>query len=319
MAREALIIDLPCLVKAVPSAGAERLIEVEASNQEVDSEGDVIDQKALLDAAPEFIRTGHLDIDHLSELGDRMGIANPEGYIVGRPTQVKDLGGGRTGVVARLFKATTFDPENNRFDAVWDSIQKGVQWRASIYGFPTEDGVEDCRGNICSSGATRFHIKAMDWRSLALTRNPVNDAIKGCARIVTAKSWIASVIAKGAPPSFSPNTQSGQPFSGKPSPDAPTSGGAPGLSPAGFVTPTIAMSEDGPQPPATHLAPRNLDDALGQYHRHIRKDCPHFGGLNTTLGFARHFESCCGMPPVESEILAHALMHVLLLERRGGR
>jgi hypothetical protein len=101
---DALGFDLPVLIKA-RTDGDRRLVEVEASNEEKDSEKDIIKQFALLDSAASFVATGHLDIDHYSEIGERLGMANPTDYIVGVPTEMKDLGKGRTGVLGELHKA----------------------------------------------------------------------------------------------------------------------------------------------------------------------------------------------------------------------
>ena len=86
MLQDGYIVEIPCIVKAKASTDGKRLVSVEASSEAVDSEGDVILQKALLDSSKSFVATGHIDIDHLSELGDRLGIANPTSYIIGRPT-----------------------------------------------------------------------------------------------------------------------------------------------------------------------------------------------------------------------------------------
>jgi hypothetical protein len=85
---DALCIDLSVIIKA-RTDGDRRLVEVEASNEEKDSEKDIIKQAALLDDAASFVSTGHLDIDHYSEIGERLGIANPTDYIIGVPVEVK--------------------------------------------------------------------------------------------------------------------------------------------------------------------------------------------------------------------------------------
>src|ERR1700733_998016 len=182
----ALCIDLPVLIKA-RTDGDRRLVEVEASNEEKDSEKDIIKQAALLDDAASFVATGHLDIDHYSEIGERLGITNPTDYIVGVPTEVKDLGKGRTGVLGELHKAG-----RRKADELWSSLtaQPPVRWRASIYGFPKAGMVEDCRVSK-GGGDTRFIVKGIHWRSLAFTRNPGNDSITGAAHVVTAKSMLA--------------------------------------------------------------------------------------------------------------------------------
>jgi hypothetical protein len=184
------------------------------------------------------------------------------------------LGAGRTAVVGEIRRSSDgkHDPERNRYDSFWDSLHSDppVKWRASIYGFPIKGMVEDCRKNACEGGATRFIVKGIDWRSLAFTRNPVNDDLRGYAQVVTAKAFMAMM--KGGPEGF------------------------PGMS----------------MPMTT---PRTMDELCGQHARHM-KSCDQTGGLNTTFGFRKHFEMCCGAHPDIADVLAHALMHHLTLEGR---
>jgi len=182
---EAFLVEMPCVVKSVTNDlnAKERIVSVEASCESMDSEGDIILQKALLDSASEFVANGDLDIDHISKIGHRYGISHPESYIIGRPLSVRNIGDGRTEVTGQIFSSDSFNPSINKFDEFWKALITEPQktWRASIYGFPTdmEKGV---------GGAQRFFIRGMKWTSLAFTRHPVNKAIKGCTRIVTAKS-----------------------------------------------------------------------------------------------------------------------------------
>jgi hypothetical protein len=284
---EAVLIDLPCIIKAVPSTDdGRRMVEVEASCEVEDSEGDRILQKALLNAADEFVRGGHLDIDHLSELGHRFGIRNPEAYIIGRPVAVKDIGDGRTSVVGEIMKGPDgkHDPLNNKYDAFWDSLKSNppVKWRASIYGFPVQGETVDCRKSECDGLASRFLVKAMDWRSLAFTRNPVNDSIKGYAKIVKSNAYISEWIKTNASP---------MPMQG--------------------MGPPMQLSETAE---SLMPLPRSMDELAGQYHRHISKDCMAAKDLNSRAGFAEHFRSCCGADGDTAEMLAHALMYHCLLE-----
>lgn len=306
---EAFVADIPAIVKAVESKDGKRRIEVEASSEDLDAEGDIIAQGALLGAAEEFVKSGHLDIDHISELGPRMGIANPESYIIGRPTEVKDIGGGRTSVVGEIARSRdgVHNPQKNRYDAFWDSLhtEPPVLWRASVYGFPKGHMVDDCREVACSSGAKRFHIKGMSWRSLALTRNPVNESLTGYAKILKASTYADLIKAANlkSPPSIQPfDMYGGVPYST----DAERGGErkAFGADPQTGTAPMIALS-----------MPRNLMDALGQYHGHM-VDCAHTEGVNTTAGFKAHFQICCGMDADQAELYSHALMHKLLLHRR---
>lgn len=326
---DALIISLPVSIKSHLEKSGQRVVEVEASCEQVDLEGDLIEQKALLDSALTFVKTGHLDIDHISEIGHRLGIPNPDSYIVGRPLEVKDIGDKRTSVVGEIRRSLdgSHEPMKNRYDAFWDTLHSSppVQWRASIYGFPPSDAVEDCTGKVCASGAKRYHIRAIDWRSLAFTRNPINDKIKGFAKVVSAKALIGALLKGGdpslpaamymnltSPPDIAPfNTTDG----GGSIPYEPVNQGAGAAVAEGPLK--MPMSHEGPQMPAFPMpSPRNMDDAVGQWHGHMKKDCVHCAGMNTTPGFSAHFQNCCGMPPHVADLFAHALMHRLLLDRR---
>lgn len=281
----ALCIQVSAIVKARP--GDERIIEVEASNQFVDSEGDVILQRALLDSAESFVKSGHLDIDHLSEIGERMGLARPSDYIVGVPTEVKDLGDGRTGVIGQLHKAG-----RTKADEVWDSLKADppVRWQASIYGFPVPGEVIDARvarASVDLMGATRFLVKSLDWRSLALTRNPINTSIKGSARIVTAKSFLAFMKSK------MPHLVDGVEKAEE----------------TGLIQPVDFI-----------LPPRNREELMGHYYYHMGKGrCPYAGGITgrTVHNFQQHFIHCCGETPWDADIKANALMHLLKRESRS--
>lgn len=193
----AIVMRIPTLIKArPPERGGRRIVEVEASTEEIDADGDCVLQKALLNASSEFVAGGHLDIDHYSEIGYQIGIANPMAYVVGSPLEVIALAGGRTSVIGEIRKSPDgiTDIRRHQFDMFWDSIQRDppVQWFSSIFGYPTD--WEDCESGICiGTDATRYVIKALNWSSLAFTRTPKNTALKGSARIVMAKSLIADL------------------------------------------------------------------------------------------------------------------------------
>ena len=210
----AVVVAIPAIIKARVDTGGRRIVEVEASSQEVDSEGDVILQSALLASAQEFVATGCLDIDHLSELGYQLGIPDPASYVVGRPLEVKNIGDGRTSVVGELRRALdgTHDPLKHKYDDLWDSLQSNpaVPWYASIYGFPLPGMMEDCAAkDACEHGARRFLIRGINWRSLAFTRRPVNQSLRGRARIISAKAAMREIaksmsILEATPPIVPP-------------------------------------------------------------------------------------------------------------------
>jgi hypothetical protein len=280
----AIFIEMPVLVKSRQD-GDRRLVEVEASNEVVDSEGDVILQQALLGSADSFLKSGHLDIDHLSEIGDRLGVQNPSSYIVGNPVEVKDLGGGRTSVVGELHKAG-----RQKADELWESLKADppVRWRASIYGFPLPGQLIDCRvtkaGNLY--GASRFLVKGLDWRSLAFTRNPINTAITGSATVVTAKSYLA--IMKSRMPGFQ------------------------GIGSTGQQIPLLEV-------PNYIISPRDPEEMAGHFFHHIAKGhCPCINGTSgySSSRFAQHFEVCCGESAFDAAIKGGAMMDLLRKDRR---
>ena len=185
----AVCIDFPAVIKSHIEKGR-RTIWVEASNQEPDSEGDVILQSALLGSAEYFLEQGHIDIDHISEIGARLSppVRDPGAFIIGKPISVEDAGGGRTAVVWELGKGA-------KAEEFWSSLLsgEGLPWRASIYGFPLDGGITECQSSYCTMGATRYLVKAIQWKSLAMTQHPVNDAIRGAAKVVSAKAFIKSL------------------------------------------------------------------------------------------------------------------------------
>lgn len=190
----AIIARIPVLIKARPTeAGGRRIVEVEASTETVDVDGDMVMQDALLKSASSFVNSGHLDIDHLSEFGYRMGIPDPSSYIVGRPLDVRAGPNRTTFVEGEISKAIDgrVDPVRNRFDEFWQSLQRDppVVWFSSIYGWPT--ALDDFSGSATQGNSvTRYLIKSLDWRSLAFTRSPKNTGLTSQARIVTAKAYM---------------------------------------------------------------------------------------------------------------------------------
>lgn len=264
------VATLPALIKGRVGDAGQRLVEVEASVEEVDAEGDLILQSALLNSRESFLAAGHLDIDHFSEIGSALGIPNPMSWIVGRPTEVFDSGGGRTMVRGEIRRSAAHDPDNNKFDAFWDSLtsKPPVLWRASVFGY-MGDGTLDCRSEACSTpGVTRFLVSKFDWRSLAFTRNPVNQGIKGFARVVSAKAFVEAL----------------------------------GPGPLGSSLPgwdRVALEK--------HWADQRGRPSMEDIRN--TESCPTCGGLRDSPSLGRwthHFEKCAGCSPEDADLLGHA-------------
>lgn len=174
--------SISVLVKSRISKSGQRLIDICASAQVVDLEGDVIMQSALLNSAAEFIRSGAIDLDHLAEIGERLGVKNPLSYIIGVPLAAYDGGDLQTNVTGLIHEG------REKADDFWDSLTAGVPWRASIYGYPHGNGLikaADYPGHhlVKATGASRYVVTGISWRSLAMTRNPICRSL-GIARVI---------------------------------------------------------------------------------------------------------------------------------------
>lgn len=332
------------IVKAKASPDGRRLVELCASTEVADLEGDCILQKALMDAAPSFVANGHLDIDHVSELYEDFGIANPTSWIVGRPLKVWDGGGGQTMVLCHLRKSESYDPLVNKWDELWASLQTDppVAWRASVYGFIDPHSTVDCREEPClwkgeGPAPTRYVVSKFDWRSLAFTRNPVCDGIKSYARIVSAKSWVGLV--KAAKPDFSPAyrdavSQVGGPvgtvLARDPMEDARR------REEAGKLYEEFQRRVGEDSPVARQVTPED-EKAAGLLGAHRPEPhptmsvidgeiagggCPTCGGLvdaPSTALWKRHLTKCLGWNPTAAELGSNAAMYRLLLGHGWGR
>ena len=292
---KAIAIDFDVVIKSSVQDGR-RIIEFECSNEAVDLEGDCIVQKALMGSKDSFLKSGHLDLEHYSEIGDRLDppIPNPASYIIGKPLQVLDLGGGRTGIIGEIAKSNdgSFRPDVFMYDAIWDALNRNppVPYRASIYGYPIPEAVTDCSQETCSHGATRYLVRGIDWRSTALCRNPMNDKIKGYVRVVSQKSFVTALSkANGFFPDgsdiFGPD--SAEPMLASMVGGLPGSVGGSAIQANDSLTQNDGTVHESANPVAPHCPP-SIDEMLGEYQRHILRDCPAYDmSIGNTLGFFR--------------------------------
>ena len=320
---KAIAIDFDVVIKSSVQDGR-RIIEFECSNEAVDLEGDCIVQKALMDSKDSFLKSGHLDLEHYSEIGDRLDppIPNPASYIIGKPLQVLDLGGGRTGIIGEITRSAdgSFHPELYQYDAIWDAINRRppVEYRASIYGYPIPEAVTDCTQSSCTHGATRYLVKGIDWRSTALCRRPMNDKIRGYVRVVSQKSFTDAISRSNQ---FWPD---GSDIFGPDSAEpmlASMVGGLPGSVGGSAIQANDSLTQNGgvvhESAPTAPNCPASIDEMWGEYQRHILRDCPAYDmSVGNTLGFLRdHYMQCRGLPFDKADILAHAMLYLIKRER----
>lgn len=159
------------LVKARPDVG-DRIIYVEASNEDPDMEGEVVLGKALRESAGVFEKFGVLDLDHKSmpAVAAKLGIERPEEWIIGQPLGVSFVGG-TTIVKAQLRQGSS--PLAMRANRVWEGLTQVTppdRYYASVGGsvLGREIRIDPATGNKIPV-ITKTH-----WNNLALSLNPVN-------------------------------------------------------------------------------------------------------------------------------------------------
>lgn len=155
------------------------IFQVEASNENVDFQDQIVLQEALLKSKDNFLKNGVISYDHLHRKQDENGnmISNPA-MIIGEPIEVWTEGT-RTFVKGILYKT------NEKAMEVVKLLKAGsTRIRASVGGlFPKvtkgENGVEK--------------VVSVLWNDLALTPCPVNNTV-GAASF--AKSFTPETFAK---------------------------------------------------------------------------------------------------------------------------
>lgn len=303
------IIEMPILIKAIPNSSGKRLISFEASCEEVDLEGDLCSQQALLDSTDSFLK-GFIDLEHLGCIGSRYGL-NPNDFIIGRPTRVFDMGGGRTGVEGELFSG------HPKADHVWVTLTKAnpESWKSSIYALPKPGGIISAESLPESErqGATRYIIKAVEWQSIALTKTPVNNKIKDTVKIVKSEAFLKAMDGKIDEVLKSYN------YTDVTLPGPMINNVAAGLQGPDFGQVPTNNPHDGNQanshPQIQHMfPPRSREELHGHYHGHIALGkCKHAGGKNpvSTATLRDHFMKCAGMDYHAADIHALATQYML--------
>ncbi len=139
------------------------IIYMEASNEEIDQQDDIIFMKALEQEAESFLRKGLISWDHLHKI-----MKSPE-YIIGEPLDVA-FKGAVTWVKAKLYKAVKLA------QAVRDLLASGsTRIGASVGGYIQR------RKPLTKS--TSGIIKVI-WDELAMTYKPVNDSVRGNVSLI---------------------------------------------------------------------------------------------------------------------------------------
>lgn len=160
------------------------IFEVEASNENLDLQKQVVLQRALLDSKDHFLRNGVISFDHLHKRkGPNGEIISDPTMIIGEPIDVK-ADGKKTVVVGKLYKSS---------DIAQDIIKKlrdrSTRVKASVGGiFPKI--VKDAKSGV-------EKIISVLWNDLALTCSPVNGTVSAAyfAKSYTSDEFVKALTA----------------------------------------------------------------------------------------------------------------------------
>jgi hypothetical protein len=179
------------MLKATPAVeSGERFIYLEASNESVDQQNEVVLAKALSDSSDYYLKFGNLDIDHYTQIGARSGIPNYELFEIGRPVSVT-VRDGRTFVKGQIYSGA--GPAAEKANAFWSSLTElspPARWYPSVGGAVISKSVvidPETRGK-------RAVINKVRWSNIGFSKTPVNANLATVSTVpfgALAKSWSA--------------------------------------------------------------------------------------------------------------------------------
>lgn len=192
---EFITLDAPFLKATPAEEGGERMLYMEASNEDQDFENEIVLQKALEASADYFIRHGNIDLSHYSILGPKSGIPNYLEYEIGKPVNAR-VDGKETYVQAQLYKGDSAMARNANM--VWDSLTKQsppARWYPSVGGKVLAKSIRIDPDTKAKVGV----VESVLWSNIALDRMPINRTVPEISTLpigVFAKSFGGFVLAK---------------------------------------------------------------------------------------------------------------------------
>ena len=180
------------MLKATPKEeGGERFIYIEASNEDVDQQSEIVMAKALAESADYFLRYGNLDLDHITMTGLKQGVPNYMLYEIGRPVDAR-INGKRTFVKGQIYKGDTDVAEKaNHF---WESItalSPPQRWYPSVGGAVLEKSMEIDPVSKCR----RAMVQKVRWTNIGFSKTPVNSSVPTVSTVpigALTKAWGAA-------------------------------------------------------------------------------------------------------------------------------
>lgn len=159
------------MLKATPrEEGGQRFVYIEASNESVDYQGEVVLSKALKESADYYLKFGNIDIDHYTQIGARMGIPNYETYEIGRPVEVNSRDG-KTFVKGQIYSGNGMAAE--RANGFWSSL---VDLNPPARWYPSVGGKVISKSVVIdpATKAKKALIEKVRWTNIAFSKTPVN-------------------------------------------------------------------------------------------------------------------------------------------------
>lgn len=185
-------LSIGAMLKATPMAeGSRRFVYIEASNEKVDQQNEVVMQKALQDSADWFKQYGNLDLEHYTLIGAKAGIPDYTAYEIGLPLDVR-FADGKTFVKGEIYSGT--GPAADRANQFWSSItdlNPPQRWYPSVGGSVLEKSVEIDP----ETKSRKAMIKKVRWSNIGFSKTPVNQNVTTVTTVpfgVLAKCWGAT-------------------------------------------------------------------------------------------------------------------------------
>lgn len=164
------------LVKGVEENGKWN-IYLQASNEGIDQDDEVVLCKALKDAADYYMTHGVISYDHKHK------ILHDPGFIIGEPTDVAFTDKNETLVKGFLYK------ENKIAQNLWDNIQSGAKRLGASVGGGILKKAKDVSDKI------KGLVSKVIWDEVAVTHKPVNDGTLGLVSIIPFAEFAKALMA----------------------------------------------------------------------------------------------------------------------------
>lgn len=158
------------MFKAQPrEEGGRRFVYMQASDESVDHQGEVVLSKALQESAPYFLKYGNIDLDHRTQMGPVAGQPSHHLFEIGKPVDVR-ADGKKTFVKAEIYGGE--GPTVEHANIFWDSLTRQhppKHWFPSVGGDCHRSKVTDPK-----TGRQRPVIDRVRWTNIGMSGTPVN-------------------------------------------------------------------------------------------------------------------------------------------------